>query len=387
MYMPTRNISSLLVKPAGANCNLKCDYCFYLEKSSLFDTKVLRMNESTLTEMSKQSSKQSGTHLSFVWQGGEPCLLGLDFFKRVIDLQLQYAKGKTITNVLQTNGTLLNIDWVKFLSRYKFLLGLSIDGPEKIHNSFRVNLANKGSWKQVMQNYFLLKEHNVAVNALAVVHKLSAKNVDLVYDFFKLNSFHFVQYIPIFEKNENGLKHFSLTSESYGVFLCRLLDRWVADLYNGTALNIRTFDAIFENYVGIGSSECTFNENCGGYLVVEHNGNTYSCDYFVSNEAELGNLHKDRLVDVFNSDKHLNFTQQKQPKNNECAICEYLIYCNSGCPKHWIKGNDNKRYNYYCSSYKQFFQKAHPKFLELKEIYFNSKKNRPGKTYDATHHF
>lgn len=381
-------LSSILIKPAGPSCNLQCDYCFYLKKHELFEGSKFRMSENILEELIGQAMEQSGNEITFLWQGGEPTLMGLEFFDSVVKYQKKYGTGKTVGNGLQTNGTLLDKKWCNFLSEYNFLVGLSIDGTEEIHDYYRKYSNKNGSWKQVLNSYFNLKEAGVAVNALATLTQYSSKFPEQSYQFFKELQFDFIQYIPVLETNDKGVANFSVSAEDYGKFLVKLWELWYRDFANGNAPNIRTFEAIFGNYLGIGSSECTFSKECGSYLVVEHNGDIYPCDYFVNPELKLGNISTDKLSAMLNSNEQKRFGLKKEELNANCKQCKYLNFCYGGCLKNRIIHKNGESYNYFCESYKLFFDKAHNQLsslsLQWKE---EAIKNSKGKIFDASAYF
>lgn len=383
-----KTLSSILIKPAGPSCNLDCTYCFYLKKNELFEGNQFRMSENILEELIRQAMEQSGNEINFLWQGGEPTLMGLEFFERVIHYQQKYGSGKVVGNGLQTNGTLIDKAWCEFLSKYKFLVGLSIDGPKEIHDYYRIYSNKKGSWDQVIQSYFKLKEAGVAVNALATLTKHSSKFSLQSYQFFKELQFDFIQYIPVLESHSNGIENYSINAKDYGDFLRILWDLWYQDFLKGEAPNIRTFEAIFGNYLGIGASECTFSKECGSYLVAEHNGDIYPCDYFVDPELKLGNINKDRLYDMLNSEKQKQFGLKKEALNTECLQCKYVNYCYGGCLKNRILQSNGGSHNFYCESYKSFYNKAHNQLKALSVQWKeDARKNIKGKTFDASAHF
>ncbi len=364
--MLRKRLNTLLVKPSGANCNLNCDYCFYLEKENLFRGQTFRMSDDILKEIITQAMEQSGQEINFLWQGGEPTLMGLDFFKKIVVLQKEFGKGKIIANGFQTNGVLLNNEWARFLYEQKFLVGLSLDGPKHIHDFYRKNKNGKGSWVGVYNNYFELKKNKVEVNILATVNNYSAHYPREIYSFFKNMNVDFIQFIPIFEKEGDKLEPFSVLPEDYGNFLVKIWELWLADFNRGKAPNIRTFEAIFANYLGLPSSECTFANECGNYLVVEHNGDVFSCDYFVQPETKLGNIQTHSLDEMLNSAKQKEFGLRKRKKNSDCSACKYYKFCYGGCPKYRFSKN-GESFNYHCNAYKIFFDKAHSFFLKMSE--------------------
>mgnify|MGYP000880636602 FL=1 len=371
-------LSSVLIKPAGPDCNLDCDYCFYLEKASLFEGSPRhRMSIDTLEETIKQVMQQSGAYVTFGWQGGEPTLMGLDFFKKVIEFQKKYGDGKTIGNGLQTNGILIDNDWAKFLSEYNFLIGLSIDGPEDIHDHYRKTKSQKGSWKKVLSTSKRLLEHGVEVNALTVVNDYSVKYPEEIYNFHKSIGLTYQQYIPCVERDISDpslLAKYSVEPKQFGEFLCKLFDLWIND-FNGEipSTSIRYFDSVFYNYVGMPAPECTLLSECGNYVVIEHTGDVYSCDFFVEPSWHLGNLHENRIIDMLNSDRQNEFGKMKSTLPQKCKSCDYLKYCWGGCTKDRINSNDPNKVSHFCESYLMFFEHADSKMKALSD---NWKRNQ-----------
>jgi uncharacterized protein len=286
-------IDSVLIKPAGPDCNMACTYCFYLEKKRLFDkTKIHRMSEDILKETVRQAMTQGGTQVSFAWQGGEPTLMGLPFFKKAVEFQKRFGRAQSVGNGLQTNGILIDRDWADFMKAYNFLVGLSLDGPEHIHNRYRFMKAGGGSWQHVVASAKRMRDADVALNALIVVNDYSVKFPQEIYEFHKDLGLTHMQFIPCVEpdpKDHKKAAPFSVPPEAYGAFLCALFDQWMADFANGVpATSIRYFESLLYGYVGMPAPQCTLLPTCGVYTVVEHNGDVYSCDFFVEPEWRLG---------------------------------------------------------------------------------------------------
>ncbi|MEA3223579.1 MAG: anaerobic sulfatase maturase [Thermodesulfobacteriota bacterium] len=356
-------LDSILIKPAGPDCNMACTYCFYYEKAGLFsETKVHRMSDDILDNLIKQMMSQSGSQTSFGWQGGEPTLMGLPFFEKVVDKQLRYGRGQTVGNGLQTNGVLLERHWAKFLSRYKFLVGLSLDGPEHIHNRYRLMQNKKGSWSKVVDKAKLLLDHGVEVNTLIVVTDYSVQFPEEIYEFHKARGLNYMQFIPCVEtdpKNPTRAAPFSVPPRKYGFFLCRLFDLWLDDFVDGVPTTfIRFFDSVLYSYAGMQPPECTLLRQCGVYVVVEHNGDVYSCDFFVEPKWKLGNIRDDYLIDLLNSPKQTGFGQIKSRIPKPCKKCKWLKYCRGGCIKDRIRDPGDNGVNHFCSSFKIFFEHA-----------------------------
>lgn len=367
--MHKKPLQSVLVKPAGPDCNLRCHYCFYLRKQELFrETKQHRMSPAILQELVKQVMTQGPAEVSFGWQGGEPTLMGLDFFKQVVEFQQQYGKNQSIGNGLQTNGLLINRDWSRFLRQYHFLVGLSLDGPEEIHDRYRVTKGETGSWKYVESNAKLLLDSNVAVNSLTVVNSYSANYPEEIYDYLKRLGFTYMQFIPCLEADPSK-PHlpaaFSVTPQLFGSFLCRLFDLWYQDFEDGLpTTSIRYFDSLLHSYLGLSVNDCSLQQTCGDYLVIEHNGDVYSCDFFVDPECFLGNITDNNLIDLLNSSKQNQFGKEKAVLSNQCLKCQWLAHCHGGCLKDRLRNPTTSSLTFLCESYRQFFNHADKKLKQ-----------------------
>lgn len=361
-----KSLSTILIKPAGPDCNLDCGYCFYLEKNHLYsETQKHRMNLHTLEILIKQALQQSTGPVSFGWQGGEPTLMGLQFYKKVVDYQRRYGFGRKIGNSLQTNGILIDQDWLNFLKEYNFLVGLSLDGPEHIHDRYRQFRNGSPSWKQVTEKAKLMLEDNVAVNALSVVSDYSVKFPEEIYNFHKSLGLMYMQFIPVVEsdvRNPNVAASYSVDQYSYGEFLCKIFDCWQADFKNGVvATSVRHIDSIFHTYIGQEAPECTMLKQCGDYIVVEHNGDVYSCDFFVEPDWKLGNLNNADLLIMLNSENQEKFSKLKSAVPTKCLECQWLSRCYGGCTKDRIRDRRDNGISHFCEAYKMFFQHADEK--------------------------
>ncbi len=371
MYKP---LTSILVKPSGPDCNLGCKYCFYLEKSKLYsEQKVHRMNDDVLEELIIQAIDQSENDISIAWQGGEPTLMGLDFFKKVIELEKKHGVGRTIGNGLQTNGYLLNEEWAEFLAEYNWLVGISVDGTEHIHNKHRLTPNGKNTWEVVHRNAEMLLKKGVAVNVLTTLTDYSADYIEEIYHFHKQMGFEFMQFIPIVEKDKNDptkAADFSLSAEKYGKVLCKLWDLWRDDFVNGKpTTSIRHFENLFFTYVGFEAPECTMQKECGSYTVIEHNGDVYSCDFFVSNKWKLGNIMNKDIVEMLNSPKQEKFGKAKNDLPTKCKRCSYLKHCWGGCPKDRVKDPKDNGLPRFCKSYLMFFAHADKELQEMAKLW------------------
>lgn len=365
-----KSVNSLLIKPSGPDCNLDCTYCFYLEKAEMFSkTKMHRMSASTLEKMIQQTMQQSGPHVSFGWQGGEPTVMGLSFFRKAVELQQLYGDGKTVGNGLQTNGILLNEDWAKFLVEYNFLVGLSIDGPEHVHNRYRLNKQGKGTWKKVHEKAKMLLASGVETNALSVVNDYSVNFPEEIYNFHKDLGLNYMQFIPCVETNQANpaeVAPFSVSAERYGEFLTKVFDCWYADITDGVAAtSVRYFDSVFHKYVGMQAPDCTLMRTCGEYVVVEHNGDVYACDFYVEDRWKLGNISTHRIDDMLNAPRQQEFGNMKAQLPAECAGCEWMQKCQGGCTKDRMRDPADNGSNHFCQSYKIFFAHANDKLTAL----------------------
>lgn len=395
-----RPLNSILVKPTGPDCNLNCTYCFYLEKAELFkEEKVHRMSEETLEEMVRQVMQQSGDSVSFGWQGGEPTQMGIDFFQKAIDFEIKYGHGQAVGNGLQTNGLLLNKDWAKFLKKYDWLVGLSLDGPQHIHDKYRFDKAGKGTWERVQNNAKMLLEEGVSVNAMCCITDYSSQFPEELYQYYKDMGLNFMQFIPIVETDKDDPTQaapFSLDPVDYGNFMIKLFDLWIADFKDGQpTTSIRFFESIFHSYVGMEAPECALMKECGAYVVVEHNGNVYSCDFFVEPKFKLGNIRYDRIVNMMNSKRQQTFGAAKANVSRKCRMCEWYTKCYGGCTKDRIKDPQDNKQPRFCTAYKMIFKHVDPIMRSMAEQWKQQqlqnqqamKAQQQGGTYNAFEDF
>jgi len=365
-------LNSILVKPAGPDCNMACSYCFYLEKADLFsESKVHRMSVEVLEEMVRQVCRDRDRNISFGWQGGEPTLMGLSFYQKAVEFQQRYGKGQTVGNGLQTNGILINKDWAKFLKEYNFLVGLSLDGPEHVHNHYRFMRGGNGSWDKVVDRARLMLDVGVAVNALSVVNDYSVQFPEEIYNFHKELGLTYQQYIPCVETDphdRNKAASFSVSPEKFGEFLCTLFDLWINDFKdNVPTTSIRYFDSVFHSYVGMPPPECTLLPECGIYVVVEHDGGVYSCDFFVEPDWKLGNIMEGNLIDFLNSERQFEFGRMKCTLPDPCKTCKWLKYCWGGCTKDRIRDPQDNNLSHFCESYQMFYEHTDQRLQQLAE--------------------
>ncbi len=364
-------LSSILVKPAGPDCNLRCAYCFYRKKEALFSTSPdLRMSEKVMERIVRQMTALPAPHLSFGWQGGEPTLMGLSFFEKIIDAQIRLGRGKIIGNSLQTNGLLLDAHWARFLRRYRFLVGLSLDGPREVHDAHRLDASGKGSWERASDTARRLLDNGVEVNALCVVTAHSAKSPEEIYTFLKDLGLHHQQYIPCLEPSPIAAASpydLSVTPDAFGSFLCRLFDLWLCDLNGPHPVSIRFFESVLNQYLGADPSDCSLLPACGVYLVVEHNGDVFPCDFFVSENLRLGNVMTGSLEEMFVSPAMGTFRAAKSTLPAACAACPWVKLCNGGCPKDRPRVEGICGRSFFCDAYRTFFAHAHRAMKGLAE--------------------
>ncbi len=349
----------LLIKPCSYDCNLRCTYCFYLRVGDTVyaNVKRPRMNDEVLESMISQLMSYRFPESIFGWQGGEPTLAGLDFFKKAVSFQQKYGEsGQVVGNALQTNGILINEQWAQFLSKYKFLVGLSLDGPKDVHDRYRRSINGKSVWNKVMNAAQWFQRYGVQFNILCVISKANVNLVKDIYEFFIDNGFYHMQFIPALETGENGeLAPYCINSNQYGDFLCSLFDIWKQ---NPNLASIRTFDAILSHYLGYPKGSCTFQKKCADYLLIEYNGDVYPCDFFVQEKYKIGNLLNTELSKL----KHIrdnSFGKIKTKLSDECVNCKWLTLCYGGCIKDRIfPGNHHPDRTYFCEGNKQFFDYA-----------------------------
>ncbi len=356
----------VMVKPAGAACNLGCRYCYYLSKDVLYPGSDLRMSDDLLEEFTRQYlSAQSIPEVTFAWQGGEPTLMGIDFYQRAVELQSMYARpGVRVLNSIQTNGTLLDDAWCRFLHDHDFLVGISIDGPEEQHNAFRVDKVGRPSFERVIRGLDRLKAHKVEWNLLATVHAANAAYPLEVYRFFRDElEARFIQFIPIVERvvtpdpgASQTISDRSVTGRQYGEFLIAIFDEWVRRDVGEVFVQI--FDVALGAWLDQAPGLCVFGPTCGDALALEHNGDLYSCDHFVDPEHRLGNIRKSSLAELTGSEIQKQFGQAKLDSlPGICHNCPVRFVCNGGCPKNRFpvtpEGEDGL--NWLCEGYKSFF--------------------------------
>jgi len=369
----------VMLKPVGASCNLNCTYCYYLEKKRLYPGKETVMTETLLEEFTRQFIEAHEIPLvTFTWQGGEPALAGLSFFRKAIELQNKYGEGKRIENAFQTNGTKLDDDWCKFFADNNILVGISIDGEEHNHDRYRKTFSGGPTFKRVMKGIELLQKHNVNFNTLSTVNDYNVRYASETYRFLKKIGSGFMQFLPVVERikkdstqdnlslvapvhGEAEVTSWSVGAKEYGQFLITIFDEWVRN--DVARYYIQIFDATLANNVGENPGLCVFAETCGDALILEHNGDLYSCDHFVYPEYFLGNITKSSLAGMAKSQRQFDFGVDKRNKlPGYCLKCDVLYACRGECPKHrfMLTPGGKPGLNYLCGGYKLFFKHTEP---------------------------
>ena len=320
------------------------------------------MSDMILEKMISDYLKLGFAVSNFAWQGGEPTLMGLDFYERAVELQKQYGKdGQVVSNALQTNGILLDNDWCRFLNEYKFLVGISLDGPKKYHDYYRLNNSGHGTFDKVMAAIEKCKKHKVEFNILVLLNDKSIVDPDGLFDFFTSQNIKYLQFIPCVENDaQTGeIASFSITPEQYGNFMVRIFERWKD--YGPERLSIRLFDSMMHYALNQHHTNCTFGWYCDDYIVIEHNGDAYCCDFFVGPEYKLGNIMDTSIEKLYLSTVKKEFAERKKQISNKCFVCRHSQICRGGCLKDRLVFNHNfSDSSYFCESYKLIFDKILP---------------------------
>lgn len=376
----------VMTKPAGAHCNLACDYCYYLEKQKLYQNGEKHVMSDQLTEVFVREYIQSqfGREVNFTWHGGEPMIRPLSYYKKVVRWQRQYAEGKTILNCLQTNGTLLTPEWCRFLHDEGWLVGISIDGPQNMHDAYRMKRNGAPTWEKVMQGIEMLDRYEVEWNAMAVVNDITAARPLEFYRFFRDElECRYLQFTPVVERihrhqdgrhlahvmdgEEYAVAPFSVTPEAWGEFLCSMFDEWYRN--DVGEMFVQTFEATLANWAGVTPGVCSLSDWCGHAAVMEHNGDIYCCDHFVFPEYYLGNIRNRGILDMLNSEKQMAFADMKtKGLPAQCHKCQWQFACHGECPRNrFVKTKDGEPgLNYLCEGYRRYFEHVAPFMEELK---------------------
>ncbi|MHC4508554.1 MAG: anaerobic sulfatase maturase [Planctomycetota bacterium] len=359
---------TLLIKPSGSECNVDCVYCFYKCRAPEVGRGRQRMSEQVLEKLVKDYMQLRFALAGFAWQGGEPTLMGLDFYKKAVELQKKYGvSGQEVGNSLQTNALLLNEKWCRFLHESKFLVGVSIDGPKQFHDAYRLDHSGGGTFDRVMRAIENCKQYEVEFNTLTLINAKNVTHPEDVFDFLIELGVKFLQFIPCVELDQatGQIADFSITPEQYGEFLCRLFDRWYE--HGPRKVSIRDFDSILSYYVTGRHTICTFDRQCSQYVVIEHTGDAFCCDFFVEPKWRLGNIFETPIDKLAASRVKKAFARAKKNLCDKCLLCRHLAICRGGCMKDrapFDKDNFGKE-SYFCEAYKRFFDYATPRFMQL----------------------
>lgn len=366
----------VMAKPVGAACNLRCGYCYYLEKSGLYDEASRLMSDDTLELFVREYIRaQTTPEVLFIWHGGEPLLRSRSFYERAIELQKRYADGRRVDNCIQTNATLLDDEWCKFLGKHRFLVGVSIDGTREMHDAWRKTSNGESSFRDVVRGIRLLEKYGIEWNAMATVNAMNVEHPLEFYCFFRDElECRYLQFTPVVERisKEDGVERlmhaeelggevapYSITAEQWGRFLCAIFDEWVRNDVGTTFVQL--FDTTLANWVGAPSGVCTMSKYCGHSAVVEHNGDVYSCDHFVFSEYRLGNIKESSLIDMMYGAKQREFGARKHTSlPSKCRRCRYEFACHGECPRNRFLATEDGEsgLNYLCEGYYAFFDHA-----------------------------
>lgn len=366
----------VMAKPVGAACNLRCGYCYYLEKSGLYNEASRLMSDDTLELFVREYIRaQTTPEVLFIWHGGEPLLRSRSFYERAIELQKRYADGRRVDNCIQTNATLLDDEWCKFLGKHRFLVGVSIDGTREMHDAWRKTSNGESSFRDVVRGIRLLEKYGIEWNAMATVNAINVEHPLEFYRFFRDElECRYLQFTPVVERisKEGGVERlmhaeelggevtpYSITAEQWGRFLCAIFDEWVRNDVGTTFVQL--FDTTLANWVGAPSGVCTMSKYCGHSAVVEHNGDVYSCDHFVFSEYRLGNIKESSLIDMMYGAKQREFGAKKHTSlPSKCRRCRYEFACHGECPRNRFLATEDGEsgLNYLCEGYYAFFDHA-----------------------------
>lgn len=369
-----------MVKPVGSLCNMRCKYCYYLDKAALYGGVEPKMDDKLLESYIKANIEGNNSPvLNFAWHGGEPLLAGKEFFKKAVALQRKYANGKTVENSIQTNGLLIDDEWCSIFRDNNFLVGVSIDGPEHIHDAHRVDAGGQPTFMRVMKGIEKLYRNRVEYNTLTTVNIHSEGCGAEVYKFLRQISV-FMQFLPVAELLCDGkiqspegekadIAPWSITAKGFGEFMCDIFDIWIKS--DVGSRYVQLFDATLALMVGVQPSVCSLCETCGSGLTVEHNGDVYCCDHFVYPEYKIGNIHTDSLAELAYSDRQFEFGVAKRALlPRECRHCKYYRLCHGECPKHRFINDNTGEYgkNYLCEGYKLFYSHTEREMGQMKEL-------------------
>ena len=376
-FAPFAHPLYVMLKPVGAACNLRCKYCYYLDKKNLYpEEKQYMMSDSLLETFTKQYlESQTVPQVLFTWHGGEPLMRDIGFYKKAVALQQKYGKGRQIDNCLQTNGVLLNEEWCRFFKENNFLIGISVDGPQHCHDHYRKYADGRPAFAQVMQGINLLKTHGVEFNVMGVVNDYNVDYPLEFYHFFKEIDCRFIQFAPIVEQLPDGnMATYNVPAEKWGDFLIAIFDEWVRK--DVGQFFIQYFDSTLANWVGEQPGSCILAKTCGHAGVMEFNGDVYACDHLVFPQYKRGNIYSQTLIEMMYSPEQIQFGADKNKKlPSQCLNCDFLFACNGECPKNRIinTANGESGLNYLCKGYYKFFKHVAPYMDFMKKELMNKR--------------
>jgi uncharacterized protein len=364
---------TILIKPASGSCNLNCDYCFYadiMQHRTVNNYGVMTLE--TLEQIVKQAFEYADRYVGFAFQGGEPTLVGLNFYEQLMGYITKYNKNNIKVSLsLQTNGINIDREWAEFFYRNNFLIGISVDGPKELHNLNRKDREGEGTFHKVQRALQILRSQGVAFNVLCVVTNAITRHTEKVYHFFKKQDINYIQFIPCLDPMEDipGSTKYALLPEEYGRFLCSLFDLWYQDFMRGASISIRMFDNILYLLLGEPPESCDMNGVCNVNSVIEGDGSVYPCDFYVLDQHLLGNIHNNSFDELRSSKAAKDFVQNSYQRNEECTRCKFLNLCRTGCRRH----REARMYelidkNYYCHSYMMFYEYTLPRFHEMAKL-------------------
>jgi uncharacterized protein len=372
---------NLMVKPAGSLCNLGCSYCYYLDKAEIYGGREPVMSREMLETVIRKYIETCETpEVTFNWHGGEPLVLGKDFFRQVLALEQEYGDGRIINNTIQTNGTLIDREWAEIFRRGNFLTGISIDGPGEIHDRFRRDRRGGPTLDKVLQGISILKEVGAEFNTMSTINKVSEGKGRDVYRFLKSIGSRFMQFMPVMEHVKDGLivppdtpgaemAPWSVSDVGFGQFMCDIFDEWVC--HDIGQYFVGHFDAALARWCGMQPGTCAYAETCGGNAVIEHNGDVYMCDHFVYPEYRLGNIQTDSLKDMLSSERMIRFGISKRTSlPDKCRSCRWRGLCNGECPKHRFSATDSGEpgLNALCRGYEMFHEHTAPYMIRMRQL-------------------
>lgn len=374
-----------MVKPVGSLCNMRCKYCYYLDKAALYDYRQPQMDEALLENYIRANIEGNNSPvIAFAWHGGEPLLAGKEFFRKAVALQQRYAEGRTVENSIQTNGLLVDDEWCAIFRDNNVLVGVSIDGPESIHDAHRVDAGGNPTFARVMKGIERLYRNRVEYNTLTTINIHSEGRGAEVYNFLRQISV-FMQFLPVAEllcdgrvqspENQGAdIAPWSVSAKGFGQFMCDIFDVWVKN--DVGRRYVQLFDATLALMVGVQPSVCSLCETCGSGLTVEHNGDVYCCDHFVYPEYKIGNIHTDRLADLAYCDRQFEFGVAKRALlPRECRHCKFYNLCHGECPKHRFICDNTGEYgkNYLCDGYRMFYEHTAADMERMKQLILDGK--------------